>query len=69
MSQQKLMTLLQRLSSKMISLLLAHGSAESVKQSMAEDMINCSRCTDPTPESELLEVGAWWVCGICYDDL
>jgi hypothetical protein len=28
------MTLLQRLSSKMISLLSAHGSAESVKQSM-----------------------------------
>jgi len=53
----------------MISLLSAHGSAENAKQSMAEDMINCSRCTDPTPESELLEVGAWWVCGICYDDL
>ncbi len=69
MSQQKLTTLLLRLSSRMINLLSAHGSAESAKPSMAEDMINCSRCTDPTPESELLEVGAWWVCGICYDDL
>jgi formylmethanofuran dehydrogenase subunit E len=34
-----------------------------------EAMINCSRCGDPTPETEVLEVYAWWVCGICYDDL
>jgi predicted Na+-dependent transporter len=34
MSQQKLMTLLQRLSLRMISLLSARGSAESAKQSM-----------------------------------
>jgi hypothetical protein len=34
MSQQKLMTLWQRLSLRMISLLSAHGSAESAKQSM-----------------------------------
>jgi formylmethanofuran dehydrogenase subunit E len=53
----------------MISLLWVHGSAESVKPSMDEDTINCSRCEDPTPESEVLEVGAWWLCGICYDDI
>jgi formylmethanofuran dehydrogenase subunit E len=34
-----------------------------------EDTVKCSRCEKPTPESELLEVGAWWVCGICYDDI
>jgi formylmethanofuran dehydrogenase subunit E len=34
-----------------------------------EVMIRCSRCEEPTPESELLKVHAWWVCGICYDDL
>ncbi len=34
-----------------------------------EDTIKCSRCEDPKLESELLEVGAWWVCGICYDDI
>jgi hypothetical protein len=34
MSQQKLMTLWQRLSLRMISLLSAHGSAESARQSM-----------------------------------
>ena len=32
-------------------------------------MIKCHRCEQETPESELLEVYAWWVCGICYDDL
>jgi len=36
---------------------------------MDEDMIKCGRCGDPTPESEVLEVGSWWVCGICYDDI
>jgi formylmethanofuran dehydrogenase subunit E len=34
-----------------------------------ETMIKCSRCEADTPESELLSVHAWWVCGICYDDL
>ena len=34
-----------------------------------EVMIKCYRCEQDTPESELLEVYAWWVCGICYDDL
>jgi formylmethanofuran dehydrogenase subunit E len=34
-----------------------------------EVMIRCSRCEEPTPESELLKVHAWWVCGICYDDI
>ena len=34
-----------------------------------EDTIQCSRCEQPTPESELLEVHAWWLCGICYDDV
>ena len=34
-----------------------------------ETMIKCNRCETPTPESELLEVFAWWVCGNCYDDI
>jgi formylmethanofuran dehydrogenase subunit E len=34
-----------------------------------ETMVKCSRCEQDTAESELLEVHAWWVCGICYDDL
>jgi formylmethanofuran dehydrogenase subunit E len=34
-----------------------------------EATIKCSRCDAETPESEILEVHAWWVCGICYDDL
>ena len=34
-----------------------------------EETINCSRCDAPTPISEVLEVYAWWVCGICYDDI
>ena len=33
------------------------------------DTINCTRCDDPTPESELMELGSWWVCKICYEDL
>ena len=33
------------------------------------DTIKCSRCEEKTPESEVQQVGAWWVCGICYDDL
>jgi formylmethanofuran dehydrogenase subunit E len=33
------------------------------------DTIKCSRCDERTPEAEILQVGAWWVCGICYDDL
>jgi formylmethanofuran dehydrogenase subunit E len=36
---------------------------------LEEDTIKCSRCEEATPESELTEVGAWWVCGICYDDI
>ena len=34
-----------------------------------EDTINCTRCDDPTPESELMELASWWICGICYDDI
>ncbi len=58
--------------------LIAAGTKESVLDSiksycesegMDEDTIKCSRCEDPTPESELMEVHAWWVCGMCYDDL
>ena len=36
---------------------------------LEEDTIKCSRCEEATPESELIEVGSWWVCGICYDDI
>ena len=34
-----------------------------------EATVKCSRCDSETPESELIEVHAWWVCGICYDDI
>jgi formylmethanofuran dehydrogenase subunit E len=34
-----------------------------------DGMIKCSRCEEATPESELHEVHAWWLCGICYDDI
>jgi len=33
------------------------------------DTIKCSRCDERTHEAEVQQVGAWWVCGICYDDL
>ena len=31
--------------------------------------VQCSRCDERTPETDVHQVGAWWVCGICYDDL
>jgi formylmethanofuran dehydrogenase subunit E len=34
-----------------------------------EATVKCSRCDTETPESELIEVHAWWVCGNCYDDI
>ena len=34
-----------------------------------EATVKCSRCDSETPESELIEVHAWWVCGNCYDDI
>jgi formylmethanofuran dehydrogenase subunit E len=34
-----------------------------------EATVQCSRCSAETPESEILELGSWWVCGICWDDL
>ena len=33
------------------------------------DTIKCSRCGDAVSEDEVIEVGSWWVCGICYDDI
>ena len=36
---------------------------------MSQDTIKCTRCEQPTHESELLEVGSWWLCGVCYDDI
>jgi formylmethanofuran dehydrogenase subunit E len=69
----------------MISLLSAHGSAESAKPSMDRiellkqmpinlqlddtDTVQCSRCEERTPEAEVQSVGSWWLCGICYDDI
>jgi formylmethanofuran dehydrogenase subunit E len=41
-------------------------------QGMALDLeatVQCSRCESETPESELLEVHAWWLCGNCYDEI
>jgi formylmethanofuran dehydrogenase subunit E len=34
-----------------------------------EGTVKCSRCNTETPESELIEVYAWWVCGNCYDEI
>ena len=34
-----------------------------------EATIKCSRCDTETPESEIIEVHAWWVCGNCYDEI
>ena len=34
-----------------------------------EDMVDCTRCETPTPDSELIELGSWWVCGTCFDDI
>jgi hypothetical protein len=34
-----------------------------------EETRKCSRCEADTPQSELMEVYAWWLCGICYDDV
>jgi hypothetical protein len=34
-----------------------------------EETSKCSRCEADTPQSELMEVYAWWLCGICYDDV
>ena len=36
---------------------------------LEEETIKCQRCDTDTPISEVLEVHAWWVCGICYDEL
>jgi formylmethanofuran dehydrogenase subunit E len=42
---------------------------EGQGMALIEATIQCSRCDAETPESEIMEVHAWWVCGICYDDL
>jgi len=34
-----------------------------------EATVQCSGCLTETPESELLQVYAWWVCGKCYDQI
>jgi len=36
---------------------------------LEEDTIKCSRCATDTPESELVTVHAWLVCGNCYDEI
>jgi len=36
---------------------------------MSEETIKCTRCESDTPESELIELGSWWLCGVCYDDI
>jgi formylmethanofuran dehydrogenase subunit E len=36
---------------------------------MTEETVKCSRCEAETPESELIEVHAWWLCDICYDEV
>ena len=44
------------------------GALQSMTD-LEEDTIKCSRCEESIPESEAMEVGSWWVCGICYDDI
>lgn len=34
-----------------------------------EATVKCSRCGAETPESEIMEVHAWWLCGLCYDEI
>jgi len=34
-----------------------------------EATVKCSRCEAETPESEIMEVYAWWLCGNCYDEI
>ena len=34
-----------------------------------EATVKCSRCEAETPESELIELHAWWLCGLCYDEI
>lgn len=36
---------------------------------LEEDTIKCSRCETDTPESEIMQLYTWWICGICYDDV
>jgi hypothetical protein len=38
-------------------------------QLVLEDTVKCSRCAADTPESEVINVHAWWVCGNCYDEI
>jgi formylmethanofuran dehydrogenase subunit E len=36
---------------------------------LLETTIKCSRCEGETPESEVIEVHAWWLCPNCYDEV
>jgi formylmethanofuran dehydrogenase subunit E len=32
-------------------------------------MRKCDRCSEPNPEDELIEVHAWLICDLCFDEL
>jgi len=44
-------------------------SLEGKELALDECTIKCTRCETDTPESELIEVHAWWLCGNCYDEI
>jgi hypothetical protein len=44
-------------------------SLEGTQLVLEEDTIKCIRCETDTPESEIIPLGAWMLCGTCYDDI
>jgi late competence protein required for DNA uptake (superfamily II DNA/RNA helicase) len=44
-------------------------SLEGTQLVLEENTIKCNRCETDTPESELMQVHAWWLCGNCYDEI
>ena len=42
---------------------------DNTDMELREDLIRCSRCEEDTPQSEVMELGSWWLCGVCYDDV
>ena len=45
------------------------ATLEGLQLALEEDTIKCSRCESDTPESEMVTVHAWLVCGNCYDEI
>ena len=45
------------------------AALEGLQLALEEDTIRCIRCDTDTPESEIIPLGAWMLCGTCYDDV